>query len=72
MPLTYRSGWVCCSVCVPKDWPIEEIERQVNAESPTGLDHGWKVSDDPTFSSGQPNPCPCENDQSRLHYLMNC
>lgn len=74
MPLSYvyANGCVHCSVCVPKDLPIKEIESVVNSENPTGLDHGWKVDDAPSFATGESNPHPCEQDQTRMHYLMVC
>lgn len=69
----YAAGLVHCSVCVPKDFPISEIEANVNAANPTGLSHGWKVDDAPTFADGAGNPHPCEQfAATRMHYLMVC
>lgn len=68
----YRSGLCHCSVCVPKDMVRDEIVSEVNSQHPTGLDHGWSISDEPTFKAGEPNPCRCDQDASRLHYLMVC
>ncbi len=68
----YSVGLVHLSVCAPKDMSVAEIEAAVNADTPTGLSHGWKVDDAPTFAEGKPNPCLCENDGTRLHYLMVC
>jgi hypothetical protein len=67
----YRFGLVHCSVCVPKDTPTKEVERNTNLEHPTGLDHGWTIAPDP-FRTGEPNPCVCNHDPERLHYLMVC
>jgi hypothetical protein len=67
----YAVGLVCASVCAPKDTPIEEIERVVSGQHPTGLDHGWQKSKD-SFRTGDPNPCPCNDDPERLHWLLNC
>ena len=61
---------VHCSVCVPHNMPISEIEKLVSENSPTELGHSWSVSSSPTFSGVAPNPCQCEIDQARLHYLM--
>lgn len=66
------SGLVACSVCAPASMPIEEVERQVNLENPTGISSGWTLSEDKTFASGEPNPCTCQNDPKRLHYLFAC
>ena len=68
----YSSGIVACSVCVNKDASIEDIEEEANKQNPTGLSHGWAVSKNRHFSGGETNPCQCENDPSRLHYLMEC
>lgn len=68
----YVSGVVACSVCVPKETTREEIVAAVNAKHPTGLNHGWDIDETPAFSGGQSNPCVCEQDAGRLHYLMVC
>lgn len=70
--IVYASGIVACSACAPKTMDRAEVESQVNAKVPTGLDHGWSISPDEKFKSGQPNPCQCEDDESRVHYLLNC
>lgn len=70
--LVYVSGLVCCSVCAPADMSIEEVERVVNLENPTGISSGWSVSDDETFADGTPMPAPCEKVPGRVHYLMTC
>lgn len=74
MPFSYvySSGICQCSVCVPNHFTIEEIEGVVNQENPTGISSLWKVSTDPTFKEGNSNPCPCEKDPDRKHYLMVC
>jgi hypothetical protein len=67
-------GLVGVTVCAPKDTPRDEIESFVNAESPTGIDSPWAISDeeDPDFPTGL-NPCPCDQEpEARLHYLLNC
>ncbi len=68
----YTFGLCHCSVCAPKDLPREAIERGANDAHPTGLDHGWQIDDAPTFKGGEPNPCACNSDPERLHYLMVC
>lgn len=68
----YNYGLVCASVCAPKDMPVEEVEHEATAQHPTGLAHGWKKSDDDTFSGGEPNPCECNSDSERRHWLLNC
>jgi hypothetical protein len=68
----YRAGLCFASVCAPKDAPIEDVEAAANRSHPTGLDHGWRKADDATFSGGEPNPCPCDSDPERLHWLLSC
>lgn len=66
------SGIVCCSVCVPKGMSREVIERKVNEQTPTGIGSRWAVSADQHFATGEANPCICETDTERMHYLLNC
>ena len=68
----YSSGLCFCSVCAPADMLIPDMLRQVNLSNPTGLSHGWEVDNADKFSGGQPNPCACESDATRLHYLLSC
>lgn len=67
-------GIACLSICVPADYTPEQIEEAANTTYPTGLESGgrWELSDDPTFSGGQTNPCDCERGPSHRHYLLNC
>jgi hypothetical protein len=69
----YALGFVSASVCAPEDMPVDEVTDWVNRHAgPTGLDHGWAPSTDPTFSNGMSNPCPCEQTPGRVHRLYNC
>lgn len=71
--LIYSKGLVHCSVCAHKDLTADEIAGFVNEENPTGLKHGWKVDESPTFADGGLNPHPCEKEPAeRVHYLMVC
>jgi hypothetical protein len=71
--IVYSSGVVSCSVCVECGLSIKEIEKEVNAINPTGVGSKWEISKDKTFSDGKhTNPCICESDNTRLHYLLNC
>ena len=66
----YGVGLVCASVC--SNLPVEEITRRLNAEHSTGISSRWEPSKDETFADGHPNPCPCNKDARRKHYLFNC
>lgn len=68
----YAAGLCHASACAPKGTPVAEIERAANSAHPTGLDHGWRKSDNDTFSGGEPNPCACNDDPDRLHWLLEC
>lgn len=70
--ITIARGIVCLSVCVPKDTPREDIEAIANAAHPTGISSRWSISEDTEFAPGQPMPCPCEQEEGRLHWLLNC
>jgi len=69
--IVYRFGLVHSSVCVPKAMPVADVVHNTNLEHPTGLNHGWTIAPDP-FRTGEPNPCACNTDPERLHYLMVC
>lgn len=68
----YVRGVVFMSVCVDDDMPIEQIERCANQKSPSGISSEWKISEEPTFSGGEPNPSPCPDKPGHTHYLLSC
>jgi hypothetical protein len=68
----YSIGICYCSICIPKDMPIEDAVLQVNVLEPTGISSDWELSSDATFHGGEPNPVQCHDDPDRLHYLLDC
>lgn len=68
----YAVGLGYLSACAPKSMSREDIEAAANVEHPTGIASRWRVSSDPTFRTGQPNPCPCESVRGRVHHLLSC
>lgn len=68
----YAQGLISLSVCAPATLSVGEVEAEVNIQNPTGTDSPWRVSEDPTFRTGESNPCVCECDHDRLHYLLSC
>lgn len=68
----YTAGICSASVCAPKEMSVEAVTEELNATHPTGIESRWSLSTDPTFATGQPNPCPCEINPLRLHYLFAC
>ena len=59
------------SVCVDGDLPASHVELSANERNPTSLDHGWHIANE-SFETGEPNPCPCDTDPERKHYLLSC
>ena len=67
----YSVGICAMSVC--SSLPVEEIVDRANLEYPTGISSRWGLSEATEFHSGQPNPCPCEeNPETHKHYLLVC
>ena len=67
----YANGFCYCSVCADKDLGIEAILEYVNAHSPTGIESQWELAEE-NFKDGTINPCQCNTDKNRKHYLLNC
>ena len=65
---TYAVGLFNCSVCAPKSMSLEEVIR---ATPGSGTQHGWRKSSE-NFSGGESNPCQCNDNSERLHYLLEC
>jgi len=81
--IVYSVGLFYSSVCAPSDMSREDVAAAVNeqdADSLRGVDLAkyaghtpqWVVSEDTNFRTGQTNPCPCEDDPSRKHWLLEC
>ena len=67
----YSIGICHASVC--SSLTLEETEKQLNQEYPTGIQSQWKLSEDTNFQTGQSNPCPCEqHPKTHKHYLFDC
>lgn len=70
--VVYAEGIVSMSVCAPASWTPERIAAEANRIRPTGIRSPWLFSADKTFAGGEPVPSPCETDQTRIHYLLEC
>lgn len=69
----YSAGLCSLSCCADNSITIEEITTVVNVTNPTGIQSHWRLAEDKKFKSGEPNPCPCdENPEHRKHYLFHC
>lgn len=69
----YSLGICHASVCAPREVTEAEVTAALNESRPTGISSDWEPSPDPAFESGEPNPCPCNDEPTtRLHWLMVC
>ena len=68
----YAVGLLVASACAPAEMTPEEVAKEASIVEPTGLDHGWTASAYAAFRTGQPNPSPCDMDESRKHHLLEC
>lgn len=60
------------TACAPADMDGQAVEGEVRRRAIAGTSHGWRLSKDPTFSGGQTNPCVCDQDDTRKHWLFAC
>jgi hypothetical protein len=65
----YSVGICHASVC--SNASIEETLQHANISNPTGVSP-WTLSEDETFSGGEPNPCQCPDREDCKHYLLVC
>lgn len=64
--VVYNEGFFYASVC--SCLSQEETERFMTNQT-CGTSKGWTLTDE-GFSDGKPNPCPCNTDHKRKHYLF--
>jgi len=70
--LIIHEGLCYLTACAPKEMTGPEVEADIRRQAIAGTSAGWRLSDDRTFSGGQPNPCECDQDGSRKHWLFAC
>lgn len=68
----YSMGMCFCSVCAPKEMDAFRLAKIVNEINPTGIESKWAMSTDPTFKTGEKNPCDCPETDKKQHWLMVC
>lgn len=68
--IVYCEGLCMMSVCSALD--AEKTEEWIRANHPCGTEHGWKISKETHFSGGEPNPCECNSNPARKHFLFEC
>lgn len=59
-------------ICGPKDSTEAEILEACNRLNPSGTSNGWSVvvTDDKEYP--QNNPIECQQDSSRMHWIVYC
>jgi len=67
-----RAGLCQAVACAPKGTDRIQICMAANISDPTGLDHGWSISDLATLEDGTPMPAQCLDDDGREHWLLFC
>lgn len=70
--IIYYTGVIHISVCAPVGLPIEAVCDEANRQHPTGISSRWGRSERHAFVGGEPNPCPCQDDARRQHWLLAC
>lgn len=65
----YSSGLCYCSVCADANIELSQLTESVNRQHPTGIKSDWELAEE-SFSTGEPNPCECPDDESRIHILI--
>lgn len=68
--VAYGVGLVYASACTSLD--DEAATIRINHQHPTGIASPWRVSDDPSFADGSPNPQPCPDSATHRHVLFSC
>ena len=70
--IIYAIGLCHASVCAPNYVTEDALLDIVNRYRPTGIKANWIIAVSKKFRSGQTNPCRCEIQSDRLHYLLEC
>lgn len=65
----YAQGMTSASVCSS----LNEAETiaKVNEVNPSGTESGWSLADR-NFACGKSNPCRCNTNEKRQHFLLVC
>ncbi len=68
-----KMGLASLQVCVPQTFSDEEVVAFVNAQSPTGLEHGWQIrrEGDPVLD-GDPERNGCDKHNENVHIMLDC
>jgi hypothetical protein len=64
----YAMGIITCSACAPATLTAGKVAAAVREQEPGA----WRISSDPEFADGTPNPGPCDTGPGRRHWLLEC
>jgi hypothetical protein len=70
MEVTERKG-LSRQVCVPKEWPDDQVKEVLDAIDPSGTESGWHIR---KVEIGDPNykaRVTCEKDAARVHIVLD-
>ena len=70
-------GLAMMQVCAASDASDEEILEVCNRDNPTGTTNGWSdvvrtVDESNPFRTANKMPIACDDDPSRLHFVVLC
>ncbi len=60
-------------VCAPKSWTPEQVEAEATRRDPPGTSaNRWEVTEVNPDIGLDHNPCQCNDDPTRHHWVLNC
>jgi len=66
-------GDMMCAVCAPIGMQREVIERRINQHYPPIDGPPWRIAPDLYYEGERlDNPCACESNDQRQHWLLKC
>ena len=67
-----RRGFLDVQVCVPADWPDDQVLAFAEAEYPCGTESGWEIRREGSpFLAGEPERCPCQRSPGHVHITLD-
>jgi hypothetical protein len=67
-----RCGLLDMQVCVPTDWPDEQIKTFADTENPCGTTHGWSIRrEGDAMLGGMPERNPCNSHDGFIHVILD-
>lgn len=66
----YSMGIASASVCAPEILEGEGIASYLDKHRPGDVVRKWRVASPTSFPTGESNPCRCNQDDERLHWMF--